>query len=474
MTTGRISAILCRENVSRYRLTPFLRPSGRHLIHRSALVPVSAGQDARVSAIRAVPPSARTVLVPGQLPELERSDPSKLGENPSQITKVSVIVPTCNRVDRLGRVMGALAAQTVDPADFEVIVVSDGSTDGTDEFLRQVVTPFRLRGTSQANAGPAAARNTGVRLAAGDVLLFVDDDVVPQRDLIEQHVATHGQAKAEVVVIGPMLTPADYHPNAFVRWEQAMLYRQYSAMIRGHYEPTYRQFYTGNASVRREFLLASGGFDERFRRAEDVELACRLRDNGARFIFSPQAVGYHYAERSFSSWIQNARDYGRNEVLFDRYYGRLSRLQDVRSEFMRRHAALRSVTRRCVGRPRLEAAIQVMGRAVAATAGSLGQERLVRIGLSAIYHTAYYSGLAEELGGRRAFSQFIADVRVPESLAGAWACGPETIEVFDRPHEPHCSQRLGTGRAEVAVPAGGVSEKRIEDRAQAWSKPLYR
>jgi GT2 family glycosyltransferase len=336
-----------------------------------------------------------------------------LDENSSNAVKVSVVVPTYNRVDRLRRVLNALASQTIRPDRFEVIVVSDGSTDGTDEFLRQVATPFRLRGTSRPNSGPAAARNHGARLAGGHLLLFVDDDVVPQQDLLEQHLATHEQAEAEVVVIGPMLTPTDYHPNAFVRWEQAMLYKQYSALIHGQYEATQRQFYTGNASVRREFLLTTGGFDERFRRAEDVELARRLHDRGARFIFNPRAVGYHYAERSFASWMGNARAYGQNEVLFDRDYGGLNRLEDVRWEFTQRHAVLRTVTRKSIGRPRLQAALHVTGWAIASAADRLGDERLVRIGLSAVYHTAYYSGLAEQLGGRKAFRDFIADVRQP-------------------------------------------------------------
>jgi GT2 family glycosyltransferase len=299
---------------------------------------------------------------------------------------------------------------------FEVIVVSDGSTDGTDAFLARAVTPFRLVVASRANSGPAAARNTGVRLAQGEVLLFVDDDVVPQADLLHQHLTSHEEASSEVVVIGPMLTPADHHLNACVQWEQAMLYKQYYAMLAGHYEPTYRQFFTGNASVGRQFLLAAGGFDERFRRAEDIELAYRLDDQGARFVFNPRAVGYHYAERSFASWIQNARAYGRNDVLFDRYYGRLHRLEIARWEFKGRHALVRWLTRRCIGRPVLEASVELAGRAIAAAADGRALERPMRNALTAVYNATYYSGMAEELGGRDAFSEFIADSGPQEML----------------------------------------------------------
>jgi GT2 family glycosyltransferase len=345
----------------------------------------------------------------------------------SRAPKVSVIVPTYNRVDRLHRVLDAFARQTVGLTDFEVVVVSDGSTDGTDAFLQHAAPPFRLLTRSGANAGPAAARNAGVGLATGRLLLFVDDDVVPQADLVKQHLTTHERTEDDVVVIGPMLTPPDHHPSVFVRWEQAMLYKQYHAMMQGHYEATHRQFYTGNASVGREFLMAAGGFDERFRRAEDVELAYRLHQLGARFIFNPDAVGYHYAERSFSSWIQNARDYGRNDVLFDRYYGRFNRLEDARWEFSQRHAAVRWLTRRCTGRPRLEASLHATGRSIAVGAGRLHLERLMLNALSASYNTAYHCGMADELGGRRAFNDFVADLRVPESLADAWALGADAL-----------------------------------------------
>jgi GT2 family glycosyltransferase len=358
----------------------------------------------------------------------KRDRTPNLAEQSSKTLKVSVIVPTYNRLDRLRRVLDAFASQTTSPKEFEVIVVSDGSTDGTDGFLRSAATPFPLLATSRANGGPAAARNTGVRLATGHVLLFVDDDVVPQVDLVEQHLTTHQQAGAQVVVIGPMLTPADHHPNAFVRWEQAMLYKQYHAMMQGHYEPTHRQFYTGNASVGRDFLLATGGFDERFRRAEDVELAYRLHDQGARFIFNPKAIGYHYAERSFGSWIQNARAYGRNDVLFDRYYGRVNRLEGVKWEFTQRHSVIRWLTLRCIGRPWLEASLHLTGRVVAKTADGVGLEGVVRTGLSATYLAEYYSGMAEELGGRRAFRELIAGTRIPESLGYTGAVVPDNVQ----------------------------------------------
>ena len=80
------------------------------------------------------------------------------------------------------------------------------------------------------------------------------------------------------VVMGPMLTPNDFAMPAWVAWEQAMLMKQYDDMNAGNWQPTARQFYTGNTSLARQHLIQTGGFDTSFRRGEDVELAYRLAD----------------------------------------------------------------------------------------------------------------------------------------------------------------------------------------------------
>jgi len=316
---------------------------------------------------------------------------------------VSVVLPTWNRLGTLRRALEALGSQTVSSADFEVVVVSDGSTDGTNDEIRRTKTPFFLNFFSQENAGPASARNRGVALATADLVLFLDDDVVPDPHLLEEHLRSHGVQGNRAVVIGPMLTPSDYRPNPFVRWEQSMLYKQYEAMERGDWTPNYRQFYTGNASLRRELLLSVGGFDERFRRAEDVETAYRLAKAGAKFYFNNRAVGYHYAQRSFKSWLRNAGDYGRNDVIFDRETSSTERVDIIRRELRDRHAIVRWLARLCLGRPRLESSLSWPARTLAEAADRVGCHGVARGALSALYNTSYYSGVASELGGANAF-----------------------------------------------------------------------
>ena len=137
--------------------------------------------------------------------------------------------------------------------------------------------------------GPAAARNRGVELAQSPIILFLDDDIVATPSLIKRHLSHHQDGGDDLAVIGPMLSPPETELSSPIRWEQAMLYKQYDAMARGQYEPTYRQFFTGNASVRRTSVEAAGGFDLRFRRNEDVELAYRMHVRGVKFVFDPEA-----------------------------------------------------------------------------------------------------------------------------------------------------------------------------------------
>jgi glycosyltransferase involved in cell wall biosynthesis len=315
---------------------------------------------------------------------------------PDDRPHVSVVVPTYERCDRLRRVLAALAEQDVaDP--FEVVVVSDGSTDGTMEYLESEDVPLPVVAAQQPNAGPAAARNRGIDLARGDLVVFIDDDVVPAPDLLARHVAAHRALGDDVVVIGPMLEDDATALSPWTRWEQRMLRKQYAAMEAGAWAPTARQFYTGNASVRREHLLAAGCFDTRFRRMEDVELAFRLEALGLRFVYEPNAVGIHHPDRSFESWHRIAFEYGRNDVVFAREHDRPEKLTTIATEFHGRHRMLRAVARIGVPRPRLSDGLTAAVRRAVAVPWL--PDRIAQAALSTVYNLTYYRGVADGLGG---------------------------------------------------------------------------
>ena len=322
---------------------------------------------------------------------------------------ISVVIPTFNRLQRLSRVLAALGRQTVSAADLEVIVVSDGSTDGTDQYLSSGRAPIPVRFATQENQGPAAARNRAIELATGDLILFLDDDVVPLPDLVAEHVSSHERHGPDVVVIGPMLTPPDFYMTPWVRYEQAMLEKQYDAMTQGLWRPTARQFYTGNASVERRHVVEAGGFDTAFTRAEDVEFAYRLRSRSVRFVFVPQAAGHHYAERHYESWRNNAYQYGRNDIVFARDKGQRWLLSAIPREFGEHHPLIRGLTRQCLSRPLLRRFSIACCERVATVGALMGADAVSQAGLSAVYNVTYYQGAVDEIGSSEWLLQAAAD-----------------------------------------------------------------
>jgi glycosyltransferase involved in cell wall biosynthesis len=317
---------------------------------------------------------------------------SRTGDVPT----LSVVVPTYNRRAGIVRLLRALGEQTYPADQFEVVVVNDGSTDDTAEALADLELPYRLRVLEQANAGPAAARNAGIDHAEGRLIVFLDDDVVPNPELLAAHAAAQGDAD-DLVVVGPMSPPNDWPRPVWVRWEERQLLKQYAAMEHGLFTCTPRQFYTGNASVPRALLLQAGGFDPSFKRAEDVELAFRMAALGARFEYTPTADVLHYASRSFASWLRTPYQYGRYDVVMEREKG-IGTFQIACRELARRHVLNRRLAYLCVGRPWLRPTIWSLFLASSAAVW-IGQEQVASFALSAIFNLQYWQGASDELGG---------------------------------------------------------------------------
>lgn len=313
--------------------------------------------------------------------------------------RFSVVTPTHRRKQSLLRMLEALAQQEYPADHFEVIVVVDGPDDDVTSSLQQLRFPFRLRAVTQAKSGPAAARNRGLDEATEPFVLFLDDDVVPSPGLMQQHADSHrGQ---HVVVIGPLLPAAAVRPAPWTLWEWATLKEQYSAMASGAWAPTPRQFYTGNASVRLEDVRKAGGFHPEFKRGEDVELAWRLHDSGLRFVFNPLARAEHFAERSFAAWLHAAHEYGRTDVMLGRIRGGYDLPGWVEDEYRRRHRYTRLLARAVLALPGLWQPVAHSGRAAAWAASTAGWGSAAGNVCSALFTTAYWRGVARQLGRSR-------------------------------------------------------------------------
>jgi glycosyltransferase involved in cell wall biosynthesis len=317
-----------------------------------------------------------------------------------QLMNLSVILPTYNRLDRLKIVLAGLNMQDYPKDLFEVLVISDGSTDGTQEYLHALSTPYCLRPFFQSNQGPAAARNLGIMQASGAYVLFLDDDVVPTPGLIVEHMRIQSASASPTAVFGPMLSPQDFRLAPWVAWEQALLVRQYTAIQSGRWEPNARMFYTGNASLPRQIVVDAGGFDPSFRRAEDVELGYRLAEIGVRFHFAPLATGYHYADRSYQSWLNGAYAYGCNDVVIGYAKEQSWLISTLLREFWQRNVLVRFLVNTCVNHPRRYNRSIAGLRTLAGAAWRMRLVRVAHMAYSGVFNLAYYQGMADELTRR--------------------------------------------------------------------------
>ena len=227
---------------------------------------------------------------PPRGPGLARGAGSPAARRPDRgAPAVSVIVPTVRRSAELGRCLAALAVQDVE-APFEIIVVDDDPKRGIDGPSLSGDAAVRvIRGGGQ---GAAAARNAGARDATGDVLLFLDDDLVPAPDLVRRHL-THHRDGADRIVIGrcpprpPRASLADVAVSLW--WEDRYREMERSGAL------TFTDVLSGNMSVRRTRFIALGGFDRRLGtlRREDWHWGIHALSAGVQVDYDRNAIARH-------------------------------------------------------------------------------------------------------------------------------------------------------------------------------------
>lgn len=232
---------------------------------------------------------------------------------------LSVVIPTYNRIDALVKTLDSYKSQTIlKETPFEVVIVDDGSTDGTEKTIKKIKSlyPFNIiYRKKEKNQGPASARNLGIKLAKGHLILITGDDVIATPSLFEEHLDIHKRAN-NIAVLG-------YTP-----WHQEIEITEFMKyiLIRGHqfdYKKLknqgfcdYGKFYTSNISLRKEWLKEEL-FDENFPGAafEDVELGYRLTKKGLKIVFNKKAKAYHYHHIKEEEFYQKSRYSGRATVL---------------------------------------------------------------------------------------------------------------------------------------------------------------
>ena len=254
---------------------------------------------------------------------------------------VSIVIPTYNKKNFLEITLTAFGFQTYPSDRYEVVVINDGSTDGTEEFVSSLKSPCQINYMYQENQGRSAARNRGIERASGDTIIFIDDDCVPSPTFIESHLEYHHRDDNTVVLgykystFGQML-PDNFpikdrltetlnryenlhhlkdvpvntmliHPQDFSdgfnlfnqlsfegdrpRWEES--HETYTAELDGFVIP-WLLLTTANFSVSKRHCVTTGGFDENFVGwgLEDYEMGYRLYKKNLPFVLDKSAFTY--------------------------------------------------------------------------------------------------------------------------------------------------------------------------------------
>ena len=232
----------------------------------------------------------------------------------------SIVVPTYQRRDLVVRAVTSIAAARR-PWPCELIVVVDGSQDGTGDALRDLDLDLPTTVIEQANRGAAAARNAGAAAATGQYLLFVDDDMIVDPDLLVEHERTLS-AGADAVV-GHIRVDRRSPRNLLTRGLERWAARRKAQLARSGGKPGVSDFLTGQLSVRREWFERVAGFDARLTEGgtfggEDTDFVYRLLQRGARLRFNGSAISDQLYVVTPAQNIRQWEQAGRSDAMLSR------------------------------------------------------------------------------------------------------------------------------------------------------------
>lgn len=279
---------------------------------------------------------------------------------------VSVVIPSYNDSKALELTLTAFNCQTYPHDRYELVIVDDGSSDQTEDLVNSFEASYQVHYIKQCNMGRSKARNVGIEITSGEILIFNDADGIPSPDFIAQHVKYHQSDKPTVVIGGkydllarwkdgipiryldkllavsghyeevrqnvrlarqgqetPFLSKADIQTDfnrvrryvfrkSHHNWDE--VYQVYSETLDGFFIP-WILLVTINVSVSKSVLMKAGLFDESFIGwgLEDTELGYRLHKCGAKFVYNEAAANYHqvHPNNAVKRWKEHARNYAR-------------------------------------------------------------------------------------------------------------------------------------------------------------------
>jgi glycosyltransferase involved in cell wall biosynthesis len=204
--------------------------------------------------------------------------------------KISVVIPTHNRHQKLKETVEKLRQQDFSANEYEIIVVDDGSTPPLDLSAEFIIPPkvsvVRLEGVERSRA-----RNSGATKARGKLLVFIDDDIGVDRNFLADYWRAHLEFP-DALLIGSILLPEDSQKTPFGRFRQNLEMIHIPA-TRG--EVAAKNFCAaGNMAITSTAFQELSGFDSDLTSSEDQDFALRHTARGGKIVFVPEACGIHY------------------------------------------------------------------------------------------------------------------------------------------------------------------------------------
>jgi glycosyltransferase involved in cell wall biosynthesis len=234
---------------------------------------------------------------------------------------VSIVIPVLNGAESIGDTLTTLKNQSGAPCNTQIIVVDNGSTDGT----LDVVQRFDARVLTEAKRGPSAARNRGLAEARGEIVVFLDADTLPTRRWLKELIAPF--AEQDVMLVGGELRDyiSETAPERFMA-QMGTFKFEYTLFRQG-----FPHVSSSNIAVRRTAALAVQGWDEEFLTAEDFDFTLRLvRQLGARIVRQPNAIILHRHRRTGDALRRQAWTYGEGLGRIQLRYPEIGRLDFTR------------------------------------------------------------------------------------------------------------------------------------------------
>jgi GT2 family glycosyltransferase len=238
--------------------------------------------------------------------------------------RVSVIISVHDH-DCLGKNLAALAHQGLPPSEFEVFVIDAEHAVDSESIVKQALSAeakgLRLDYYNMPRSGRAAAWNKGINEASADLILLLSDDFVVTPGFLEAHLNAHEQdPREEFVALGPGIFPPDWEFTPFMHWMEKSGKLFGASFYDDQLPPDF--FYGANVSLKKNFLIRAGLFDESFPYDawEDYELGQRLLAWGMVVKYVPDAVAYHYHSYTLDDRCKAMMKAGESAAIYDKKY----------------------------------------------------------------------------------------------------------------------------------------------------------